>query len=827
MGCHTGNYSRVGTPGKSGAFFFITKSTGYLLKSVTEEELATALEMLPNYHKHVQKNPYTLLSNFYLLFEITLKQTKYRFIVMNNVFFTPLTIHRKYDLKGSTAGRVASESERKKKSPILKDKDINQGDVKLNLTLKQNFYRRLENDIIFLQENDIMDYSLLLGIHNHEQRSSEENRMVSKFRLPQPDDTSFSGRQKNYCSSLDGKEIYFLGIIDILQRYNSRKQVEKVVKSGMQSLKAKIRNVTKEKVSVEKPFKYGQRFENFLKILCSTVSLKDFKPGTPKSYNQRKDISEEFYHILIRESPKDFKAFFFRGLFYHNPRVGDMVNAVSDYTKSIKLNPQYSNVSSYLFRSLLYLTAANSILEKRGDEIRYAKYANFAFKDLMKLIEMNQYCADAYLLRGVLWMYKFKYHLLFGKSTQEEKIGTVKESGLAQFYYKKNFAVFSGIDIASITDLYTCLGDANSKVANNFAMIRNLGSIRKIIDGVKENERVLFYPRNGKISINIRSETLVLNYRLGNDNSSISTAKSSKSIEDSENEVEKEKQEFIRSILEYVHHQDEQLYKLAERDLRKSIQINPSLHDPYGFQKMSQRLDLEYYNAYIQLAMLYLDLDRPDDAEKILSESVKKAEKKSHASYFMRGNIYACKYLALDDRPETKDKAKEYLTLAIEDYNKCLSLDPNFYKAWYNMASLHKSENPEKAEECYTKCIEISEGFYFAIHSRALLYKNVLLQKEKAIIDFTQCITLDPLNTTCHILRANTYLDMNNLQSAEMDFKQAIHVDPNCSSAYYELAKLNMNNEEKCKYYTNQFKSLTKRGGDKKVVDEIPQLLQY
>ena len=208
MGCHTGNYSRVGTPGKSGAFFFITKSTCYLLKSVTEEELATALEIMPNYHRHVQKNPYTLLSNFYLLFEMTYKQTKHRFIVMNNVFFTPLTIHRKYDLKGSTAGRVASESERKKKSPILKDKDINQGDVKLNLNLKQNFYRRLESDVIFLQENDIMDYSLLLGVHNHEQRSEEENLIVSKFRLPLGEDTSFSGRQKNCCSSLDGKEVY-------------------------------------------------------------------------------------------------------------------------------------------------------------------------------------------------------------------------------------------------------------------------------------------------------------------------------------------------------------------------------------------------------------------------------------------------------------------------------------------------------------------------------------------------------------------------------------------------------------------------------------------
>ena len=210
LGCiNTGNYSRLGTPGKSGAFFFVTPSMRYLLKSVTEEELNTMIELIPPYHRHVQKNPYTLMSNFFLLFEVTTKQSKREiFIVMNNVFWTPLTIHRKYDLKGSTAGRVASESERKKKSPILKDKDISDGEIKLNLDLKNSFYRRIENDVRFLQENDIMDYSLLLGVHNCAQRTHDENVLIARYKLPSPNDTTFSGFQRNYCASNDGKEIY-------------------------------------------------------------------------------------------------------------------------------------------------------------------------------------------------------------------------------------------------------------------------------------------------------------------------------------------------------------------------------------------------------------------------------------------------------------------------------------------------------------------------------------------------------------------------------------------------------------------------------------------
>ena len=37
-----------------------------------------------------------------------------RFVVMNNVFATSLAIHHRFDLKGSTLGRHASQSERSK-----------------------------------------------------------------------------------------------------------------------------------------------------------------------------------------------------------------------------------------------------------------------------------------------------------------------------------------------------------------------------------------------------------------------------------------------------------------------------------------------------------------------------------------------------------------------------------------------------------------------------------------------------------------------------------------------------------------------------------------
>jgi 1-phosphatidylinositol-4-phosphate 5-kinase len=103
---------------------------------------------------------------------------------MNNVFQTSLRIHERYDLKGSTLGRCASEDEKKKENPILKDLDVSTniylGKEKTDVVLKQ-----LESDCGFLRENLVMDYSLLLGVHRigDDHSSSSLNLLTPKGRV--------------------------------------------------------------------------------------------------------------------------------------------------------------------------------------------------------------------------------------------------------------------------------------------------------------------------------------------------------------------------------------------------------------------------------------------------------------------------------------------------------------------------------------------------------------------------------------------------------------------------------------------------------------------
>ena len=84
-----------------------------------------------------------------------------RFIVMGNIFNAEVPIHRKYDLKGSRQGRFVKD---KNKAIIWKDLDL---DVELQLTRgwKERLDRQLTADAAFLRSQQVMDYSLLMGIH--------------------------------------------------------------------------------------------------------------------------------------------------------------------------------------------------------------------------------------------------------------------------------------------------------------------------------------------------------------------------------------------------------------------------------------------------------------------------------------------------------------------------------------------------------------------------------------------------------------------------------------------------------------------------------------
>jgi 1-phosphatidylinositol-4-phosphate 5-kinase len=259
------------------------------MKTTTASEARFFMKVLPEYYRHMKDYRSSLLCRFFGLHRI--KPGKNHLLIMGNIFDTERIIHQRYDLKGSTVGRSVSEAERKKPTVILKDLDfLNETkSMKIGAERKNVLITQIRADCCFLQFLGVMDYSLLLGIHFRDDH--ETNTIVPSTRTSSPGDTrhaartliktgslAFSAPEKTHTSDFQqhdggwcsqetlpngqlvtGKEIYFVGIIDYLQFYNTRKRTETILKGF---------TYNRHEISAVDPKFYSSRFCNFM---CSMM----------------------------------------------------------------------------------------------------------------------------------------------------------------------------------------------------------------------------------------------------------------------------------------------------------------------------------------------------------------------------------------------------------------------------------------------------------------------------------------------------------------------------------------------------------------------------
>jgi 1-phosphatidylinositol-4-phosphate 5-kinase len=187
--------SELGSPGKSGSFFYFSRDYRFIIKTIRHAEHKFLLSILKQYYTHVQENPHTLLSRFYGLHRVKLPRgRKIHFVIMNNLFPPHKDIHETFDLKGSTVGREYPE-EKAAKNPraVLKDNNwINRGKkLETGPEKRALLTEQLRRDSEFLERISVMDYSLLVGIHNLKRGNRDNVRRntlkvfsVSKYRSP-------------------------------------------------------------------------------------------------------------------------------------------------------------------------------------------------------------------------------------------------------------------------------------------------------------------------------------------------------------------------------------------------------------------------------------------------------------------------------------------------------------------------------------------------------------------------------------------------------------------------------------------------------------------
>jgi Ca2+-binding EF-hand superfamily protein len=243
------------TEGKGGAFFYYTADGRFMIKTVTKDEKHLLKGMLREYYEYLVRNKDSFIVRFYGLHGLRLKrdpllfqQGKYRkdekifFVVMGNLFNTPLEVHRRFDLKGSWVGRTSGAGA--DPNTALKDNDFIARKESINVGSegRKIICEQLRRDADFFAAHNVIDYSLLLGIHDKSLASEGASS------------GNEAGEARSFPST-DGTCVYYIGIIDILCQYNTKKRLENIFKS--------IRYDSKG-ISALPPQEYADRFYNFI-----------------------------------------------------------------------------------------------------------------------------------------------------------------------------------------------------------------------------------------------------------------------------------------------------------------------------------------------------------------------------------------------------------------------------------------------------------------------------------------------------------------------------------------------------------------------------------
>ncbi|XP_054854522.1 phosphatidylinositol 4-phosphate 5-kinase type-1 alpha isoform X3 [Eublepharis macularius] len=285
--------------GASGSIFYVSSDDEFIIKTVQHKEAEFLQKLLPGYYMNLNQNPRTLLPKFYGLYCVQAGGKNIRIVVMNNLLPRSVRMHQKYDLKGSTYKRRASQKEREKVFPTYKDLDFMQ-DVQDGLFLDADMYnalcKTLQRDCLVLQSFKIMDYSLLVAVHNLDQAQREravvDGSSQADMRRPAAQKALYSTAMESIQgearrggtvetddqmggipsrNSKGERLLLYIGIIDVLQSYRFMKKLE-------HSWKALVHDG--DTVSVHRPSFYAERFQRFM---CNMVFKKiPLKPSPSK-----------------------------------------------------------------------------------------------------------------------------------------------------------------------------------------------------------------------------------------------------------------------------------------------------------------------------------------------------------------------------------------------------------------------------------------------------------------------------------------------------------------------------------------------------------------
>ena len=283
--------------GKSGSFFISTDDNKYMIKTLKVEEFDLIKNtFLYKYCKYLAKNPKSLLSRLYGMYNLNVNQGKDNIliIVMRNVNgdFKD-NIISKYDLKGSSFKRKSAFDIEKIDIKTMKDNNFDEIEHKIFLSNESSEKLRqiCKKDSEFLRDMELMDYSLFLikisltkkemmdifgnEIINNQNAASNKILIDDEEEKNNTINDTIENMKRNYSVMGEGKmhdikyykpylypslsqgTAYILSIIDYLQLFNFFKYLE-------MELKTRFKKDGKKIISCVDPTTYSDRFINYI-----------------------------------------------------------------------------------------------------------------------------------------------------------------------------------------------------------------------------------------------------------------------------------------------------------------------------------------------------------------------------------------------------------------------------------------------------------------------------------------------------------------------------------------------------------------------------------
>lgn len=165
--------------GKSGSKFSKTIDDRFVLKEMSKTDISIFENFAPNYFEYLtqcsMKQQPTLLAKIFGVFKVTVRKKdntthEKTVLVMENLFCNR-EIVEKFDLKGSLRNRMVDPN-RQSGEIVLMDENLMQmswTNPLYILTHSRTVLKdAIERDSSFLEKNEVMDYSLLVGLDNKE-----------------------------------------------------------------------------------------------------------------------------------------------------------------------------------------------------------------------------------------------------------------------------------------------------------------------------------------------------------------------------------------------------------------------------------------------------------------------------------------------------------------------------------------------------------------------------------------------------------------------------------------------------------------------------------